>query len=60
MDEVAEVADVVVAVDVEVPVQKAIHQRMTTTRTMRDKLSHRRWRTPQQRVPPKSSTWLST
>lgn len=67
MAEGAEDVDAAVAVDVEVPeelpvevpVQKAMHQRVTCNR-MKDRLSHSRWRTPPQKAPPKTPTWLST
>lgn len=58
MEEVDEDEDVVAVVDVESLVQKEIHQR-ETTRRMKARLSHSRWRTPQQRAPLKlSTTWM--
>jgi len=56
--------EVLVEVLVEVPVLKAMHQRVICNRMKgkdpKDRLSHSRWRTPPQKAPPKSSTWLST
>jgi len=59
----AVVVDVEVPVEVlvEVPVLKAMHQRVICSRMKgKDRLSHSRWRTPPQKAPPKSPTWLST